>query len=68
MKRTNIVVDEGLVKKGLKTTGLKTCRDLVDFALREIIRRESQAKILELKGKVHWEGNLSNMRRGRKLR
>ncbi len=67
MKRTNIVMDEKLIKAGLKTTGLKTRRALVDYALRDLLRRESQKRILELKGKVHWEGDLSSMRRGRGL-
>lgn len=64
-KRTNIVLDENLVEAGLKATGLKTQKDLVDFALRDLLRRESQKKILELKGKVQWEGDLSEMRKGR---
>jgi Arc/MetJ family transcription regulator len=66
-KRTNIVLDENLVKAGLKATGLKTRRELVDFALRDLLRRESQKKILELRGKIRWEGNLSKMRQGRKF-
>jgi len=53
-KRTNIVIDEALIEAGLKATGLKTRRELVDFALRDLLRRESQRKILELKGKVHF--------------
>ena len=65
MKRTNIVIDEDLVEAGLKATGLKTCRALVDYALRELLRRESQREILKLKGCVPWEGDLSAMRRGR---
>ena len=64
-KRTNIVLDENLIEAGLKATGLKTRKELVDFALRDLLRREAQMKILELKGKVHWEGNLSEMRKGR---
>jgi Arc/MetJ family transcription regulator len=60
MKRTNIVIDEKLIKAGLKATGLKTRRALVDFALRDLLRRESQKRHLDLKGKVHWEGDLSN--------
>jgi Arc/MetJ family transcription regulator len=64
-KRTNIVLDEALVEAGLKATGLKTRKDLIDFALRDLLRRESQKKILQLKGKVQWEGNLSEMRKGR---
>ena len=64
-KRTNIVLDEDLIEAGLKATGLKTQKELVDFALRDMLRREAQKQILELNGKVHWEGNLSEMRRGR---
>lgn len=67
MKRTNIVIDEKLVKDALEATGLKTRRELVDYALRELLRRESQKKILELKGRINWEGDLSSMRQGRKL-
>lgn len=65
MKRTNIVIYEKLLKDGLEATGLKTRRELVDYALRELLRRESQKKILELKGRINWEGDLSSMRQGR---
>jgi Arc/MetJ family transcription regulator len=65
MKRTNIVIDEELIADALKATGLKTRRELVDYALRELLRQESQKRILKLKGAVHWEGSLSSMRRGR---
>jgi Arc/MetJ family transcription regulator len=67
MKRTNIVMDEKLIKEGMKATGIKTRRALVDYALRDLLRRESQKRILELKGKVHWEGDLSSMRKGRRV-
>jgi Arc/MetJ family transcription regulator len=65
MKRTNIVLDEKLVDKCMKTTGIKTQRALIDHALQELLRHESQTKILELKGKVNWEGDLGEWRRGR---
>ncbi|NQT74635.1 MAG: type II toxin-antitoxin system VapB family antitoxin [Chloroflexi bacterium] len=64
-KRTNIVLDEDLVQAGLKATGLKTRKDLVNYALQDLLRREAQKNILELRGKVHWEGDLSEMRQGR---
>jgi Arc/MetJ family transcription regulator len=66
-KRTNIVIDEELVEAGLKATGLKTRKALVDFALRDLLRRENQRKILELKGKIHWEGDLASMRSRREF-
>jgi Arc/MetJ family transcription regulator len=65
MKRTNIVMDETLVRRGLKVTGLKTRRALVHHALRELVRREKQAGLLSLKGGVRWTGNLDAMRRNR---
>jgi len=65
MGRTNVVLDDELVDKCQKATGIKTRRALIDYALRELLRRESQLKILELKGKIHWDGDLDASRRGR---
>ncbi len=62
MKRTNIVLDQALVRQGLKATGLKSRRALVHHALVELVRREDQLGLLELKGKVKWSGNLGRMR------
>ena len=67
MKRTNIVLDDTLVKKCTKATGIKTQKALIDHALRELLRHEAQTKILELKGSVDWKGNLDEWRRGREL-
>ena len=63
--RTNIVIDDVLIKKVMNYTGLRTKKDVVHFALEEIIRRKERKKILGLQGKVHWEGNLDEMRRYR---
>lgn len=65
MSRTNIVLDSQLVEAGMKATGIKTKRQLVDHALRELLRHEKQAKLLELAGNVEWEGDLDSMRQGR---
>ena len=65
MGRTNVVLDDGLVAKCQRATGIKTRRALIDHALRELLRHESQSKILELKGKIHWEGDLASSRKGR---
>jgi len=66
-KRTNVVLEEDLIEAGLELTGLRSRRALIDYALRQLLRRESQKKILELKGKVHWEGDLSSMRQKREF-
>jgi Arc/MetJ family transcription regulator len=64
-KRTNIVLDEGLVRQGLKATGIKTRRALVHHALEELVRREKQMGLLKLEGKIKWTGDLNKMRRDR---
>lgn len=60
--RTNVVIDEDLIEAGLKATGLKTRRDLIDFALRDLLRRKGQRGLMELKGAIVWRGNLDRMR------
>lgn len=63
--RTNIVIDDNLIKEGLACTGLKTKRELVNYALKELVKRKKRKDILELEGKLHWEGNLEEMREKR---
>lgn len=65
MKRTNIMLDEELVDNCLKATGIKTQKDLIDHALRELLRHEKQTKLLELKDRINWSGNLDEWRQGR---
>ena len=65
VKRTNIEIDEDLVENCMKATGIKTRKALIDHALQELLRHENQMKILELKGKVSWEGNLNEWRERR---
>ena len=68
MIRTNIVIDDKLMEKALEVTGLKTRRERVDHAIRELIRRDHQKRILELKGQIKWEGNLAKLRKSRSVR
>ena len=65
MKRTNVVLDDKLIHECMKATGIKTQKALIDHALHELLRRENQSKILDLKGKIAWEGNLDEWRQGR---
>jgi Arc/MetJ family transcription regulator len=67
MTRTNVVLDDKLVQSCLELTGLKTRRQLIDHALKELLRHEKQKKILELKGTIEWEGNLDSWREGREF-
>lgn len=63
--KTNIDLDSDLVAKGLRLSGLRTKKDLVHLALEEFVRRKDQKKIIELRGKIPWAGDLDAMRRNR---
>lgn len=63
--RTNVVIDDELMAKAIKYTGLKTKRAVIEEALRTLIALKSQEKVRELRGKLDWEGDLNEMRAGR---
>ncbi|HEY9776911.1 MAG TPA: type II toxin-antitoxin system VapB family antitoxin [Planktothrix sp.] len=65
MHRTNIELDETLVKEAMKLTRITTKKELINFALAELVRRKRRKKILNLKGKVDWIGELDDMRADR---
>jgi Arc/MetJ family transcription regulator len=65
MLRTNIELDEKLVDEGMKLTHLKTKKDLVNYALKELVSRMRRRKMLELEGKVDWTGSIHEMRKSR---
>lgn len=48
--RTNIVLDDRVVKEAMRATGAKTKREVVDLALRELVARRKQADIFSLVG------------------
>ncbi len=60
--RTNIEIDDKLMKETLKATGLKTKREAVELAMRTLVRLKGQEEIKKLRGKLHWEGDLEAMR------
>ena len=60
--RTNIVLDKQLLEAALQATGMKTRRQLIEYALRELVRHKQQRKLLNLKGTIQWEGDLQAMR------
>ena len=63
--RTNIVIDEKLVRKARKLTRLKTKREIVDAALELLVRSESRKGILKYYGSGIWQGDLKTTRRNR---
>jgi len=63
--RTNIVIDDKLMRDTLRATGLKTKREAVEAALRTLLRMSKQGEIRRLRGKLDWQGDLDAMRSDR---
>lgn len=60
--RTNIVIDDKLMKETLRVTGLKTKREAVELGLRTLLRLRKQEQIRQFRGKLAWQGDLEVMR------
>lgn len=60
--RTNIVIDDVLMRDVLRVTGLKTKKEAVELGLRSLLRLRNQEDVRKFRGKLHWEGNLDEMR------
>lgn len=65
MARTNIVLDDELLRKARKLTRLKTKREIVDAALELLVRSESRKGILRFYGRGIWSGDHRRMRQNR---
>ena len=63
--RTNIVIDNGLMRQAMKATGLPTKKAVVEEGLRMLINVKGQEGIRRFRGKIAWEGDLSAMRESR---
>jgi Arc/MetJ family transcription regulator len=50
--RTNIVLDDKLIKEAFKHAPVKTKRELVDLALREFVAARKRRDVRDLVGKV----------------
>jgi Arc/MetJ family transcription regulator len=61
--RTNIEIDDALMARAMKATGLKTKRATVEECLRRIAQLEVQKDFRQLRGKINWIGDLDEMRR-----
>jgi Arc/MetJ family transcription regulator len=63
--RTNIDIDDNLMRQAMRSSGASTKRATVEAALRLLVETHSQTSIRRLRGKVRWQGNLEESRRGR---
>lgn len=60
--RTNIDIDDALLAEAMKLTGVRTKREAVEIALRDLVRLKRQTNLRQLWG-IGWEGDLEAMRR-----
>jgi Arc/MetJ family transcription regulator len=60
--RTNIVIDDKLMRDTLRATGLKTKREAVELGLRTLLRLRQQAEIKRFRGRLNWQGDLGASR------
>ncbi len=64
MARTNVVIDETLVRRVMRLYRLRTKRAAIDFALRALVGDRRRREMLDLEG-AGWDGDLVRMRRTR---
>lgn len=60
--RTNIAIDDKLMKETLRLTGLQTKREAVELGLKTVIRLRKQEGIRRYRGQLKWQGDIDAMR------
>lgn len=63
--RTNIVLNEDLIKEIRRFSELKTKKEIVEKALADYLKYLKMQKLRSLRGKIKWEGDLMKMREGK---
>ena len=61
--RTNIVINNGLMRTALQLSGLASMRQAVEEGLKLLIVLNGQKRVKKFKGKLKWSGSLAAMRR-----
>ncbi len=64
--RTNVVLDDNLIERARRLTGIKTKREVIHEALRTFVQLHEQAGVRRLRGKLNWEGDLTGLRESRR--
>jgi Arc/MetJ family transcription regulator len=61
--RTNVVLDDQLMSRALRSSGCRTKRSVIESGLRLLVQVNSQKRLRSLKGRIAWKGDLGAMRR-----
>ncbi len=62
--RTNIDIDDDLMREAMRASGAATKRAVVEQGLRMLVHVRGQRAIRKLRGKVKWTGDLDVSRLG----
>ncbi|MFO0105235.1 MAG: type II toxin-antitoxin system VapB family antitoxin [Cyanobium sp.] len=60
--RTNIVIDDALMKQAMQASGARSKREAVELGLRTLVKLQQQAGIRAFRGRLRWEGDLEAQR------
>jgi Arc/MetJ family transcription regulator len=60
--RTNVVIDDKLMERAVKSGHYPTKKAAIEQGLKLLVQINSQKQLRELKGKILWEGDLEAMR------
>ena len=60
--RTNIVIDDALMKQAMQVSGARSKREAVELGLRTLVKLQQQTEIRAFRGRLAWEGDLEAQR------
>jgi hypothetical protein len=60
--RTNIVIDNALVRQAMQSSGARSKREAVELGLGILVRLQQQEEIRSYRGQMQWEGDLEAQR------
>ena len=60
--RSNIVIDDQLMREAMQVSGARTKREAVEIGLRTLVKLEQQKRIKAFRGRLAWDGDLEAMR------
>ena len=60
--RTNIVIDDALMKQAMQASGARSKREAVELGLRTLVKLQQQTEIRAFRGRLAWEGDFEAQR------
>jgi Arc/MetJ family transcription regulator len=60
--RTNIVIEDQLMRDAMQACGARTKREAVELGLRTLVNLDQQKRIKAFRGRLPWDGDLESQR------